>query len=705
MEGITAGRAFLDLVPRMKPGYRSDVERELGKVDGSSAGSGVGKKFSGALGSALKFGAAAVAAKVGVDLVKGSIDAASDLNEVVSKSRAIFGGQSAAIEKWAGGAATAIGQSKREALDAAAGYGNLFDQLGIGKKEAGAMSTQMVELASDFASFHNADVSDVLSAQSAAFRGEYDAVQRFVPTINAAAVEQKALAMTGKKTTKELTAQEKAIAVQKLLLEGAGKATGDFARTSGGLANKQRILAAKVENLKAKLGNALLPIVTKVTGFLADNMEPALAKVGDVFGYVAETVRQIAVPVKAFLYTLRTGFTEDEGTPIELFALTIREKLLPILEKVVAFVKGHLKPILIVLGATLAVLLSPVGAIVAALVLAYTRFEGFRNVVNAVVGFLVEQVLPRVAIFVGYIVEQFSHLVDWVRTHWASISEAISHVTNVIVEIVSRVVDVIVGIWHMWGDNLLTIATAIWSQIQLYIKTAIDLIRGVIEFVLALINGDWGKAWDALKGIVSTVLGLIVGTIRNIVPTIVSLFSGAMELVGRAVSTGLDKAVGFFKGLPGRFARAAGDVFGFLWTAFKGAINMVIRAWNDFELKLPSFEGKKIAGRTIIPGWEGPVLKTPNIDELWRGGTARTPGLAIVGDRGAELVDLSPGATVTPLDTARMIAEGALAGRDDGDGSLFRDLIVPTASDATADEVADAIGVKLGWKLTTRKDR
>lgn len=703
MDGLTAGRAFLDLVPRMKPGYRADVERELGKVDGTSSGASVGKKFSGALGSALKFGAAAVAAKVGVDLVKGSIDAASDLNEVVSKSRAIFGGQSAAIEKWAGGAATAIGQSKREALDAAAGYGNLFDQLGIGKKQAGDLSVEMVNLASDFASFHNADISDVISAQSAAFRGEYDAVQRYVPTINAAAVEQRALADSGKKTTKELTAQDKALAVQKLLVEGAGKATGDFARTSDGLANKQRILAAKVENLKAKLGQALLPIVTKVTGFLADNMEPALAKVGDVFGYVAETVRQIAVPVKAFLTTLRTGFTEDEGTPIELFALTIREKLLPILEKVAGFVKSNLKPILIALGATLAVLLSPVGAIVAALVIAYTRFEGFRNVVDAVIRFLVEQVAPRVAIFVGYIAGQFSNLVRWVREHWAAIQEAVSHVVNVIVEIVTRVIDVIVGAWRMWGDNLLTIAKAIWDQIQLVIKTAVDLIRGVIEFVLAVINGDWGKAWDALLGIVRTILGYIVGTIENIVPTLVSLFSGAMELVGRAVSTGLDKAVGFFVGLPGRFARAAGNLFGFIAENLKGALNAVISVWNDFKIPSVKIGGWDPPGPgPKIPSFHTPEINFPNLPLLARGGRATRSGLAIVGDDGPELVDLSRGATVTPLDVAAMIAE---AGERGGDGSLFRDVIVPTAADATADEVVDAIAAKLGWKLTTRKDR
>jgi hypothetical protein len=73
-----------------------------------------------------------------------------------------------------------------------------------------------------------------------------------------------------------------------------------------------------------------------------------------------------------------------------------------------------------------------------------------------------------------------------------------------------------------------------------------------------------------------------------------------------------------------------------------------------------------------------------------------------VGEDGAELLDLNAGARVTPLDVLEELAGSAL-GR--GDGPLIGHLEVPTAVDATADEVVDAIGVKLGWKLTTRKDR
>lgn len=201
---------------------------------------------------------------------KASFDAASDLNESMSKSEQIFGRNASAIEQWAAGAARGFGQSKQQALENAASFGNMFNQIGIGIPKATQMSKKMVELASDFASFHNADISDVLIAQQAAFRGEYDALQRFVPTINAAAVEQQAMAMSGKENTAQLTAQDKALATYRLMLDNAGKATGDFDRTNDGAANKMRIMQAEIQNSTAAIGQHLLPIVQKGAGWVAD---------------------------------------------------------------------------------------------------------------------------------------------------------------------------------------------------------------------------------------------------------------------------------------------------------------------------------------------------------------------------------------------------------------------------------------------------
>jgi len=247
-------------------------------------------------GVALAVGSAA-AGLFALKLGKDALDAASNLQETLSKSNTVFGTSAASVEKWSQTAARSFGQSQQAALEAAGTFGNLFVQLGVGAAEAAKLSKAQVQLASDFASFHNTSPEEAIEAMTAAYRGEYDAVQRYVPTINAAAVEQRGLAMGLAATKAELTAQDKALAVNALLTEGAGAAAGDFARTSDGLANKQRTLSAVWGDAQVVLGEKLLPAVSAVTGFLADNLPAALDTAGRAFGAVGDAI----APVVAFL--------------------------------------------------------------------------------------------------------------------------------------------------------------------------------------------------------------------------------------------------------------------------------------------------------------------------------------------------------------------------------------------------------------------
>jgi hypothetical protein len=191
--------------------------------------------------------------------VKRSIDAASDLNEAVNKTGLAFGSNAVEVQRWAQGSAKNMGLSRQAALENASTFGLLFSKIGITTDQGTKMSKAMVQLAVDLGSVHNADPTAVLEAQAAAFRGEYDALQRFVPAISAAVVEQEALAATHKRSVKDLTAAEKAQAVYAIMLKQTTKEQGDFARTSGEAANQQKTLAAESRDAQAQLGQQLLP--------------------------------------------------------------------------------------------------------------------------------------------------------------------------------------------------------------------------------------------------------------------------------------------------------------------------------------------------------------------------------------------------------------------------------------------------------------
>ena len=210
---------------------------------------------------------------------KAAVSAASDLGEETSKSEAIFGKTAATVQKFAGEQGAAFGLSKTAALDAANSMAVYGKAAGLTGSELGTFSTDLVKLSGDLASFSNVDVQTAADALKSGLAGESEPLKKFGILMNDATLKATALRMGLIKTTKNaLTPQQKVLAANRLIFEQTTDAQGDAARTSGSFANKQRQLTATLENMKAELGQALLPIVekfagwlTKVAGFLAQN--------------------------------------------------------------------------------------------------------------------------------------------------------------------------------------------------------------------------------------------------------------------------------------------------------------------------------------------------------------------------------------------------------------------------------------------------
>lgn len=202
--------------------------------------------------------------------VRNFAQAASDLQETQSKVGVVFGDSAREIQSWASTSASAMGVSRQQAMEAAATFGNLFTALGTSRDEALKMSPALVQLAADMASFNNASPEETLLALRSGIVGEVEPLRRFGIAINAAAVENKALEMGLAATKNELTEGMKVQARYALIMEQSKTAQGDFARTSEGLANQQRTLQANFANVRAELGEKLLPVLEQGTKALND---------------------------------------------------------------------------------------------------------------------------------------------------------------------------------------------------------------------------------------------------------------------------------------------------------------------------------------------------------------------------------------------------------------------------------------------------
>jgi hypothetical protein len=190
-----------------------------------------------------------------------SVKAASDLEETQNKVSVVFGDMSESVLKWAQDSATAFGMSKQQALEAAGTFGNLFTSMGLGKDKAAEMSTGLVELAADLASFNNLDPNVVLEKLRSGLVGEVEPLRTLNINLTMTAVKAKAVQMGLADANGEVSQAALLQARYALILEQTSNAQGDFARTSDGLANQTRILKAEFADAMATLGKNLLPIV------------------------------------------------------------------------------------------------------------------------------------------------------------------------------------------------------------------------------------------------------------------------------------------------------------------------------------------------------------------------------------------------------------------------------------------------------------
>lgn len=261
-------------------------ELKRGLDDGEQQVSGWGGRLGSVLqgvGMAVGMGVAnlvmGAAQQVG-QFMSDSVAAASDLGETISKTNVLFGESANQIVAFAETASTQFGQSKQQALNAASTFATFGKAAGLAGDDLVDFSTGFVGLASDLASFNNTTPEQAIEAIGAALRGESEPLRAYGVLLDDASMRQKALELGIISTTKEaLTPQQKVLAAQALIYEQTSAAQGDFARTSGGLANQQRILDAQMANLQATIGEALLPVVLALTSIFNELVQAVLPPV------------------------------------------------------------------------------------------------------------------------------------------------------------------------------------------------------------------------------------------------------------------------------------------------------------------------------------------------------------------------------------------------------------------------------------------
>jgi tape measure domain-containing protein len=219
-------------------------------------------------------------------------------------------------------------------------------------------------------------------------------------------------------------------------------------------------------------------------------------------------------------------------------------------------------------------------------------------------------VLPVVRDVAAGAIKAFDALVGWVIDNWPEIRRVIGdvvdwfkiHVGPVIVAAVQLVLAIwdrlvqaapivagfIRDVWEKHGEEILSALSTAWDFIRTTIEVALRIIRGVIETITKLIEGDWSGAWAAIKQTAIDAWHAIAPGLRTfwdntLLPFIKSIpglileglgaLGGLLLDAGKALLNGLwqgiqavwdDPILPFIKSLPGLALAGLGELGSFL---------------------------------------------------------------------------------------------------------------------------------------------
>lgn len=616
---VELATAYVSLVPSGK-GFGQAVRKEIDGSGLEAAGGAQGKRSG--MSFATAFGGALAAAGV-VKIFTDVIGEASSLNESISKNTVVFGESSTAVLDFAANADTALGQSKSQALEATGTFGNLLRAVGLTEGESAGMSTTMTALASDLASFNNTSVDEALVALRSGLVGETEPLKRFGVNLNEARLKQEALELGIYSGTGVLDANQKALAANRAIMEDTTLAQGDFARTSDGLANQQKILGAQFDNVKATIGTALLPVVTSFVSFLNENLRPAIEKVGNflkdnwepVLGAVAAVIVGTALPA---LYSMAAGWIAAT------WPILLAVAALAAIGYGLVWAYKNIEPFRAAVDAVATVVREKFGQ---ALAWVQANWPIWQAALAAAFTWLKDTAGPIVQEVMAKITEAFANVKAWVDANWPAIQQTITSVIDGTRGAIEIALNIIRAIWDAVGQDLINIAQTVWGMIEGVVGGAMKTVQGVVEFVMAVIRGDWGAAWDGIKNIAAGVFDQINAIVRGALSLIGNILQGLgsllWDLVGGPLEnmkgwaqTAVDAVVGFITGIPGRLIGVGAAIAGAISDGLKAAWNTVADSVNNLipnELGVgfgPSVDIEdnplpKFHNGGVVPGYPG----------------------------------------------------------------------------------------------------
>lgn len=245
--------------------FSARVESEVKRTKDLSAGLETMGAAATRSGLALSVGLTAPIVAAGGVIAKLGIDAVESRNLM----EVSFGSMINSADAWANALSKDLGLNRFEMEKTAGTMFNMVSSMGLGKQAAFDVSTGIVKLAADMASFRNIPIEDALTKLRSGLVGETEPLKAIGILVDENTVKHYAYANGIAQAGTELTAQQKVLARYGAILQQTSNDQGDLARTMESPANQLRIMQSRITETATALGTSLIPIVSSTIDILS----------------------------------------------------------------------------------------------------------------------------------------------------------------------------------------------------------------------------------------------------------------------------------------------------------------------------------------------------------------------------------------------------------------------------------------------------
>ena len=288
-------------------------------------------------------------------------------------------------------------------------------------------------------------------------------------------------------------------------------------------------------------------------------------------------------------------------------------------------------------------IVTAIAAVIAILVVLYTKCEGFRNFVNSVASAIVGFVKNAASAIAGF----FKNLWATIQGIWSAVSgwfksKVIDPLVNFFAPIVQWISGFFQGCW--------IIIQAVWAAVSGWFKT--NVIDPVVNFftpIPGIIGGFFSGLWTSIQSIWATVSGWFN---LNVIQPLVNFFAPIVESIGGFFANLWASICSIWQAAGTWFSenvttpinnafQAIGDfvkgIFNGLIGLVEGMINRIIGAVNGF---IGGFNDVAGWGASFIGvDWEGlATIPEVSLPRLAKGGIVDSPTILEAGEAGTEAI-------------------------------------------------------------------